>query len=103
MLHRLNRELEADFDPASFRHRALWNSAASRIEMHLESCVDQRVRFAALDWEVEFGAGETIHTENSYKYRLGEVEKLLSAAGFVNPQRWRDEDGWFAVYLATRE
>ena len=47
ILHRLNRELDADFDPAKFRHRALWNPAHSRIEMHLESTCDQRVRIAA--------------------------------------------------------
>jgi L-histidine Nalpha-methyltransferase len=103
MLARLNRELGAEFDLEAFQHRIRWNQEESRIEMHLESLRAQTVRIPSLDMEIEFAEGETIHTENSYKYRLGEVEKLLSAAGFVNPQRWRDEDGWFAVYLATRE
>jgi L-histidine N-alpha-methyltransferase len=102
MLVRLNRELGAEFDLEAFQHRIRWNREQSRIEMHLESLRDQTVRIPSLDLEVEFAKGETIHTENSYKYRLGEVEKLLGEAGFVNPQRWRDEDGWFAVYLATR-
>jgi len=102
MLVRLNRELGAEFDLDAFQHRIRWNREESRIEMHLESLREQKVRIPSLDLEVEFAAGETIHTENSYKYRLGEVEKLLNAAGFVNPQRWRDENGWFAVYLATR-
>src|SRR5208282_4129686 len=74
MLVRLNRELGADFDLDRFNHRAVWNETMSRMEMHLESCLDQRVRFAALDWEIAFGAGETIHTENSYKYRPGDAE-----------------------------
>jgi L-histidine Nalpha-methyltransferase len=102
MLVRLNRELGADFDLEAFQHRIRWNQEESRIEMHLESLRPQTVRIAALDMEVEFAEGETIHTENSYKYQLGQMEQLLDAAGFVNPQRWRDADGWFAVYLATR-
>jgi len=102
MLVRLNRELDAEFDLESFQHRIRWNREESRIEMHLESLIAQRVRIPALDLEVDFAEGETIHTENSYKFRLGEVEEMLGAAGFVNPQRWRDEHGWFAVYLATR-
>jgi dimethylhistidine N-methyltransferase len=102
MLVRLNRELGADFDLESFRHRIRWNREESRIEMHLESLIAQRVRIPALDLEVGFEAGETIHSENSYKFRLGEVERLLESAGFVSPQRWRDENDWFAVYLATR-
>jgi len=102
MLLRLNREMGADFDLEAFRHRIRWNPADSRIEMHLESTRKQSVRIPALELDVAFARGETIHTENSYKYRLGEVEALLSAAGFVNPQRWRDQDGWFAVYLAAR-
>ena len=103
MLVRLNRELCADFDLEAFQHRIVWDPEKSRIEMHLESLRAQKVRIPALDLEIEFAQGETIHTENSYKYRPGEVEKMLSAAGFVNPQRWRDGDGWFGVYLATRE
>lgn len=102
LLTRLNRELEADFDLESFRHRVRWNEEHSRIEMHLESTRAQRVRFPALDMEVAFSEGETIHSENSYKYRLGEMERLFDVAGFHAPQRWRDPDGWFAVYLAER-
>lgn len=103
VLVRLNRELDAEFDLDAFEHRIKWNEDESRIEMHLESLADQRVRIGALEMDLEFGAGETIHTENSYKYRIGEVEKMLKAAGFGHPQRWRDEDGWFAVYLAEAE
>jgi dimethylhistidine N-methyltransferase len=101
MLTRLNRELGADFDLEAFRHKIRWNAEQSRIEMHLESLCPQIIRIAALNLEIGFGEGETIHTENSYKYRTADVEALLAAAGFANPQRWRDEDGWFAVYLAT--
>ncbi len=99
MLVRMNRELAADFDLDRFLHRALWNNTMSRMEMHLESCVDQRVRFAALDWEVEFATGESIHTENSYKYRPGDAEAMLAAEGFACAGTWTDERGWFEVVL----
>jgi dimethylhistidine N-methyltransferase len=99
MLVRLNRELIADFDLDRFNHRAVWNETMSRMEMHLESCIDQRVGLAAIDWEIEFSAGETIHTENSYKYRAGDAEGMLAAAGFACAGTWSDERGWFEVCL----
>jgi dimethylhistidine N-methyltransferase len=103
MLSRLNRELAADFDPEAFAHRAVWNQAESRIEMHLESRAAQRVRLAALDLEVDFKAGETIHTENSYKYRPGQAESMLAEAGFAAAGSWTDERCWFEVCLARVE
>ncbi len=100
MLVRLNRELDADFDSDAFVHRALWNAEASRMEMHLESLCAQKVHLAGANLDVEFKAGETIHTENSYKYRRGDAEKLLRSAGFLPELTWTDEQGWFAVHLA---
>jgi L-histidine N-alpha-methyltransferase len=100
MLARLNRELGATFDLGAFAHRALWNAAESRIEMHLESLAAQKVRIAELGFDVEFAAGERIHTENSYKYAPGQAEAILAAAGFATESRWTDTRGWFAVYLA---
>jgi L-histidine Nalpha-methyltransferase len=100
MLHRLNRELDADFDPARFRHRALWNSAKSRIEMHLESTRDQCVRIATANLEVCFAKGERIHTENSYKFTDATIRILLGDTGFEVEQMWTDERGWFSVTLA---
>jgi dimethylhistidine N-methyltransferase len=99
ILIRLSRELEGDFDPDAFEHRAIWNGIESRIEMHLESRIAQRVRLTALDLEVEFAPGETIHTENSYKYRPGHAEAMLAESGFLPAARWTDERGWFAVCL----
>ena len=99
LLVRLNRELGADFDADSFAHRAVWNEAERRIEMHLESRARQTVRLAALEMQVEFARGERIHTENSYKYRPGETEAMLTAAGFAPAGCWTDERGWFAVCL----
>ena len=100
ILVRINRELGADFNPDAFAHRAVWNRVRSRIEMHLGNQLPQTVRIPALDMRLEFSAGETIHTENSYKYRPGQAEALLTAAGFTPTAAWTDEKGWFAVCLA---
>jgi L-histidine Nalpha-methyltransferase len=102
LLARLNRDLGAEFDSEAFQHRIRWNREESRIEMHLESLLEQTVRIDSLGIAAEFAPGETIHTENSYKYRTGQAEALLSATGFEATQRWSDADGWFAVYLAKR-
>ena len=103
MLVRLNRELAGDFDLDQFSHRALWNDTMSRMEMHLESSVEQRVRLAAFDWEIDFGAGETIHTENSYKFRSGDAAAMLAEAGFAHARSWTDERGWFEVCLGRAD
>jgi L-histidine Nalpha-methyltransferase len=99
LLVRLNRELDAEFDPEAFAHCALWNEAQSRIEMHLRSRDAQRVPLGALGLTADFAAGESIHTENSYKYRPGQAEALLAEAGFRTEATWTDMRGWFAVCL----
>lgn len=99
VLARLNRELGADFELEAFVHRAVWNAERRRMEMHLESRRRQTVTVEALGLTVEFGAGERMHTENSYKYLPGEAEAMLRAAGFEAAGRWTDERGWFAVCL----
>jgi L-histidine N-alpha-methyltransferase len=103
MLVRLNRELGADFNPMAFAHRALWNRAQSRIEIYLESRRAQHVHIAAMDMTVDFAAGESIHTENSYKYAPGQIEALLAQAGFRPDATWNDDQGWFAVCLGRVE
>jgi L-histidine Nalpha-methyltransferase len=103
MLVRLNRELAADFDPAKFVHRAIWNETLSRIEMHLVSRCPQKARLAVLDLVVKFEAGESIHTECSYKYGPGRAEALLTEAGFTPIACWTGERGRFAVHLAGAE
>jgi dimethylhistidine N-methyltransferase len=103
LLARLNRELGAEFYLESFQHRAVWNEAESRIEMHLESRIAQKVWLGDLDLAVEFAEGETIHTENSYKYRPGQAEKILAEAGFAAAGSWTDERGWFGVCLGRVE
>jgi dimethylhistidine N-methyltransferase len=95
LLARINRELGADFELDRFRHLARWNAAAGRVEMHLVSEVEQRVRVA--DAEFRFAAGETIHTENSYKYALDEFAALAAQAGLAVRRVWTDRDAMFSV------
>ncbi len=100
LLARINRELAADFDLDAFQHRAFYNRARSRIEMHLVSLSDQRVRIG--DAEFQFRAGETIHTENSYKYNLAELNYRAARSGLRMDNVWTDEQDYFAVlYFAT--
>jgi L-histidine N-alpha-methyltransferase len=99
LLVRLNRELDAEFEPEAFAHCALWNGTRSRIEMHLRSRHAQRIQLGALGMTVDFAAGESIHTENSYKYQPGQAQALLAEAGFRTEATWTDERGWFAVCL----
>ena len=99
MLARLNRELGANFVLDCFRHEARWNPAASRVEMHLESIISQTVRIPGLA-TIHFAAGETIHTENSYKFTLAAIDELLSDSGFVCTRTFSDAGELFAVTLA---
>jgi len=99
LLRRLNRELNADFDLDAFRHRAFYNEAEGRVEMHLVSLRDQGVRIAGKC--VEFRAGETIHTENSYKYTRAQIQALAHASGFSLQRAWTDEQAYFSVNLLT--
>jgi dimethylhistidine N-methyltransferase len=86
LLTRINRELGGDFDLAAFEHRAVWNAAESRMEMHLVSRRDQTVQVAGRSFA--FRAGETLHTENSYKFTIEAFSRLAEGAG------WRLEEAW---------
>jgi len=96
MLHRINRELDADFDVQAFSHHALYNEQEGRVEMHLVSNAVQAVAVAGQRFE--FSAGETIHTENSYKYSIEEFRALAKRAGFVPEKVWTDDDKLFSVH-----
>ena len=105
VLTRLNRDLGTDFDVENFRHRACWNPTQSRIEMHLESLTAQRVHIPANSagpaLAIDFAQGESIHTENSYKFTTTAVETLLASANFKSTKSWQDPQHLFAVTLAT--
>jgi len=96
LLARANRELGADFDRRRFRHYAFYNPARGRIEMHLVSLARQTVSVGAHRFSLE--PGETIHTENSYKYAAEEFAALAAEAGFRAERVWTDRRGWFAVF-----
>lgn len=100
ILHRINRELDADFDVDSFHHVALWNPQCSRMEMHLESTRPQVVNIRGLQTRFNFVKGERIHTENSYKFTQTVVDSILDLAGFHREQTWTDDYNWFALHLA---
>ncbi|HZZ38100.1 MAG TPA: L-histidine N(alpha)-methyltransferase [Acidobacteriaceae bacterium] len=100
VLVRIARELGARFRPGLFRHRAVWNDRESRVEMHLESLVAQEVAIPLLDLTVSFRRGESIHTENSYKFTRDSATSLLARSGFAVRQDWTDAKRWFGVYLA---
>ena len=101
VLHVLNRELRATFDPRLFHHVARWNPDEEWIEIGLVSVVDQVVRVAALDLEVPFSAGEEMRTEVSAKFRREGVEAELAAAGFDLRRWWTDTAGDFALSLSV--
>jgi L-histidine Nalpha-methyltransferase len=100
LLHRLNRELGANFDTSCFRHRARWNRIESRIEMHLESTREQCVDIPAAQLSVQFAAFETIHTESSYKFSHATLVSLLEDSGFRIERTWTDPQQWYALTLA---
>ncbi len=102
VLRVINRELSANFDPDRFRHVAFFDEDTSRIEMHLESTVAQRVSIAGLKLEVDFAAGERILTEISRKFTRASVEQLFAEAGLVLDEWFVSGDGYFALSRARR-
>jgi len=101
VLERINRELGGDFDPKSFEHHAIYNGHKHRVEMHLASVKRQKVH---LDGEtIDFRAGETIHTENSYKYSIRSFGALARGAGWKPLAVWTDANEYFAVHALKFE
>ncbi len=103
LLARINQELRGDFDLRRFAHRAVWNAAASRVEMHLVSRGAQRVEIPLADCRVSFAADEPIWTESSYKYEPQTVTRMGSAAGFRCQDQWVEPDVRFALTLFEAE
>lgn len=95
MLSHLNHAMNANFDLTTFRHVAFFNNEASRIEMHLESLVEQEV--LVNDTRVSFDAGETVHTECSYKYDEETLRTLVESSGFTVESLYSDVNDWFYV------
>jgi dimethylhistidine N-methyltransferase len=97
LLRRLNEEAGADFDLTAFRHRAVWNAAAEKIEMHL---VSRRAQVVTLGGRpIRFAAEESIHTEDSHKYRPDGLRAMAAESGWRVTALWTDPAGLFAVLL----
>jgi len=99
ILARINRELGGNFNLDNYSHYAVFNSAAGRIEMYLRSNVQQTIHISALDLEIVLAESELIHTENSYKYKLEEIELLGHGIGRQLKQQWLDSKGRFSLNL----
>lgn len=100
ILTRLNREAAANFDPRNFRHEAVWNDAASRIEMHLFARRDHVVEVDGC--AIAFSEGESIHTENSYKHTPEALIQIAGSAGWSMRKMWTDDAGRFGIFLLGR-
>jgi uncharacterized SAM-dependent methyltransferase len=99
LLARINRELGADFELRRFAHYAFYNAAAGRIEMHLVSLEKQVMKIGRQRFRFE--RGESIHTENSYKYSIAGFRALAANAGFRQTRCWTDRKGLFALHGLT--
>jgi dimethylhistidine N-methyltransferase len=98
-LNHVNAVLGSDFDIREWRHLAFFEPALSRVEMHVETRMETEVRWPG--GSRRFEAGERIHTENSYKYRVEDFSAMLREAGFARVQSWTDQRHWFAVFHAS--
>ena len=99
VLRHINSLLGTDFDVRDWRHQALFNEAESRIEMHLHAKRAVSVRWG--NQQRDFAEGESIHTENSYKWRLADFKRLLQEAGFTQSQYWTDPQEQYALFWAS--
>lgn len=99
LLARIDRELGGSFHQARFRHVAAYDASAGRVEMFLESEVEQDVWIAALERSYHFAAGERIHTEDSYKYSPAEIQALARAGGMSVTRTWFDSQSRFSSSL----
>ena len=99
LLARINRELAGTFDLAAFEHQAVYNPRDGRIEMYLRSRIDQEVEVCGRRFR--FRTGERIHTENSYKYAIGQFQDLARSAGWQPRRVWTDAGRLFSVHELT--
>jgi L-histidine Nalpha-methyltransferase len=103
LLARINRELDGDFRVKNFYHRAVYNERVGRVEVYIVSRDRQSARINAIDLDVSFERGETIHTENSYKFDLDQLAMLARDTGFALRKTWFDSDRRFSFNLLAAE
>jgi L-histidine N-alpha-methyltransferase len=97
LLHRINRELDANIPCEKFRHLAVWNDLYARVEIYLEAQAD--VRFSIDGHGYEMVEGQKIHIENSHKYGLRDARLMLRAGGWTPLHEWSDEQDYFTLML----
>lgn len=103
LLTRINNELGGHFDLNTFRHKAFFNFEQSRVEMHLVSSITQDVYIEHLNETIHFEEGESIHTENSYKFTDQMINELAAEAGLSIIKHWKDEMNYFGLYLMKKQ
>ena len=99
LLRRINVQFEANFDLRAFAHKAFYNGDKGRVEMHLVSRKKQTVDLKKLELTVQFAEGESIHTENSWKFDMDQLSGLAKAAGYSRVTSWFDKNGYFSTNL----
>ena len=102
LLERINNELGGNFDLNKFEHKAFFNETQSRVEMHLVSSEEQDISIKGIEENVHFDSGETIHTENSYKFTDEIIDEFASSAGLTVNKRWKDGNNWFELCLMRK-
>lgn len=99
LLNRINRELDGNFDLEKFDHYAFYNTEENRVEMHIRSRSNQNIAIPGNREIFTIKAGETIHTENSYKYNKSKIKMLAERSGFMIEKIFSDENNWFNLVL----
>jgi len=102
ILERINRELGANFEISQFEHKALYNKSKGRIEMYLRSLVNQTVILPKSDLNLKFFENELIHTENSHKFTISEIDTMFRKIGLDVVQIWFDTKKYFGLILAKK-
>ena len=100
VLKRINAELGANFNLEKFEHHAIYNEEQGRIEMYLRSLSEQSIVIPKSDLSVNLSKDELIHTENSHKFSLDQIESLLKQSNFEKLEMWFDSRNYFALVLA---
>ena len=102
ILSRINSELRGNFDKHKFTHYVVYDESKQKIEMYLRSLIKQTVEIPNADLTLEIDENELIHTENSYKYTIQQIEQMFTTSGFLIRDIWYDENGYFCSVLLSK-
>jgi len=102
VLERINKELDADFKISKFAHKAYYNESKGRIEMYLRSLSDQTVTIPKAGISIQLSANELIHTENSHKFTMSQIDSMFEEVGLDIVQIWFDTKKYFGLILAKK-